>query len=75
QLIYSPAVLPYSCPLIRDKIPLEKPFINATYTVWKHLIQDPLIYDLVDMDSEDLRLTAYPLKENTLPIQSVHSLY
>ena len=22
------------------------------FTVWKHLIKDPLIYDLVEMDSE-----------------------
>ena len=26
--------------------------MKATLTVWKHLIRDPLIYDLVKMDSE-----------------------
>ena len=25
---------------------------EATQTVWKHLIRDPLIFDLVEMDSE-----------------------
>ena len=27
-------------------------FVKATYTVWAHLIRDPLIYDLVEMDSK-----------------------
>ena len=32
---------------------LDEDFIKATLTVWKHLIRDPLIYDLVKMDSEE----------------------
>lgn len=61
KLILSPVELPYTCPLIADKIKLEKGFIRATYTVWKHLIRDPLIYDLVEMDSEDLRFSGKEL--------------
>ncbi len=52
-LIYSTADIPYTCPLIEDGIPLQPSFVKATYTVWKRLIQDPLIYDLVKMDSEN----------------------
>lgn len=43
--------LPYECPLIRDDIHLSEAFVKATYTVWSHLLRDPLIYDLVEMDS------------------------
>ncbi len=55
KLILSPAELPYQCPLITDKMQLQEAFIKATYTVWKHLIKDPLIGDLVNMDSRQLR--------------------
>ena len=51
-LTYSSEDLPYICPLISDKIPLNDSFIKATYTAWKHLLRDPLIFDLVEMDSE-----------------------
>lgn len=61
KLILSPVELPYTCPLIADKMKLEKRFIKATYTVWSHLIRDPLIYDLVEMDSEDLRFSGKEL--------------
>ena len=54
-MILDASPLPYECPLIKDSIPLEHDFVKATYTVWKHLIRDPLIYDLVEMDSQDLR--------------------
>lgn len=55
SLILSPAELPYRCPLITERIPLQESFIKATYTVWKRLIRDPLIFDLVKMDSSALR--------------------
>lgn len=45
--------LPYSCPLISDGIELNEDFIQATYTVWRHLLRDPRIFDLVEADSED----------------------
>ena len=53
QLIYDDAELPYCCPLIEDEVDLEQDFIRATYTVWKHLVRDPLIYDLVALDSRE----------------------
>ena len=51
-MIYQNGPVPYTCPLITDKIPLNDDFVKATYTVWKRLIRDPLIYDLVEMDSD-----------------------
>ncbi len=52
-LIYHSGELPYDCPLINERIPLNHDFIKATYTVWSHLIRDPLIFDLVEMDSDE----------------------
>ena len=51
ELVYNDEELPYECPLIEQQIPLNDDFVKATYTVWSHLIRDPLIYDLVEMDS------------------------
>jgi len=50
-LILYPSELPYSCPLIRDKMPLSPRYIKAVHTVWRRLIQDPLIFDLIRYDS------------------------
>ena len=55
HLIFSPVELPYRCPLITGRVPLQQSFIRATHTVWKRLIKDPLIRDLVGMDSKALR--------------------
>ncbi|MGI6731345.1 MAG: hypothetical protein ACOX5F_05510 [Anaerovoracaceae bacterium] len=55
SLILSPLNLPYECPLVVDKMTLEPSFIQATYTVWKRLIKDPYIRDLVEMDSQGVR--------------------
>ncbi|MBQ1471266.1 MAG: hypothetical protein IIZ34_02785 [Eubacterium sp.] len=51
-LVYNDQELPYDCPLIDEEMPLEESFVRATYTAWSRLIRDPLIYDLVKMDSE-----------------------
>lgn len=51
RLILSPLKLPYKCPLIHQSMELEPRFIRATYTVWTHLLRDPLIWDLVEYDS------------------------
>ncbi|MBK5246326.1 MAG: hypothetical protein JJE49_03525 [Peptostreptococcaceae bacterium] len=56
HLIISPVDLPYICPLIKEHIKLEDEFIKANFTVWKRLIKDPLIYDLVKMDSSSRHL-------------------
>lgn len=53
SLTYNDEALPYSCPLIDQEIPLNDDFVKATYTVWSHLLRDPLIYDLVVMDSRE----------------------
>lgn len=52
-LVYNDVDLPYGCPLIDDEIPLNDDFVQATLTVWKHLIRDQRIYDLVLEDSLD----------------------
>ncbi len=62
HLIYSVSeALPYECPLIKDKTPLEERFIKASYTVWSHLIRDPYILALVDMDSQNIRSLHTPV--------------
>ncbi len=50
-LIKNQEELPYTCPLVANDVELSSSFIQATYTAWSHLIRDPLIYDLVEMDS------------------------
>ena len=50
-MIYQNGPIPYTCPLVSDRIKLNDDFVKATYTVWKRLIEDPLIFDLVEMDS------------------------
>jgi hypothetical protein len=43
--------LPYVCPVIEKRLPLSQDFVRAVFTVWKHLVRDPLIRDLVEYDS------------------------
>jgi hypothetical protein len=45
--------LPYDCPLISQRYHLSEAFIRASYTVWKRLVRDPLIRDLVAYDSKE----------------------
>lgn len=54
HLIYYPHFTPYSCPLIDSRIPLSERFCKATFTVWKRLIEDSLIYDLIKYESSFL---------------------
>ena len=53
HLVLDESEFPYICPIIRDHIKLNDDFINVTYEIWKKLITNPLVYDLVDMDSKD----------------------
>ena len=53
HLVLDETEFPYECPIIRDHIKLNEDFINVTYEIWKMLISNPLVYDLVDMDSKD----------------------
>ncbi len=61
SLVYNDLDLPYRCPLIEDEMPLNDDFVQATFTVWKHLIEDPLIYDLVKEDSLERERAALDL--------------
>ena len=51
-LIYELNESTYICPLIKENVKLNPDFIEKTYSTWKSLIKDKLIYDLVKMDSE-----------------------
>ncbi len=55
MMIYNDNELPYKCPLIENEIPLNDDFVRATRTVWKHLLRDRRIRDMVEQDSELLR--------------------
>ena len=51
HLVLDETEFPYTCPIVRDHIRLNRDFIQVTYEVWMMLISNPLVYDLVDMDS------------------------
>ena len=51
HLIYDVDDLTYQCPIIHEKIDLSEDFLKKTYKMWKRLIEDKLIFDLVKMDS------------------------
>lgn len=54
HLIFENDDLPYSCPLVKNHTnhPLNEDFIETTFKAWKKLIKDPLIHDLVKLDSD-----------------------
>ncbi|MBQ4371343.1 MAG: hypothetical protein II803_02915, partial [Firmicutes bacterium] len=52
SLVYNDFETPYRCPFIEEEIPLNDDFVSVTLEAWRRLIQDPLIYDLVRMDSK-----------------------
>ena len=51
HLVFDESEYPYKCPLIHENIELNEEFIIETYDAWKTLINNPLIYDLISMDS------------------------
>ena len=51
HLIFDESEFPYKCPIVHDHIKLNDDFVNTTYEIWMMLIANPLVYDLVDMDS------------------------
>lgn len=63
HLIFDESEYPYKCPLIHENIELNDDFIKETYDAWKILIKNPLIYDLVSMDSrkKDNKKTVYEI--------------
>lgn len=63
HLILDENEFPYKCSIVNNNIKLNENFIKETYNVWKLLINNPLIYDLIDMDSRsrDNRKTNYDI--------------
>lgn len=51
HLIYDESEYPYKCPLINENIKLNDDFVKETYKVWRLLLNNKLVFDLVDMDS------------------------
>ena len=51
SLVYNDFDTPYRCPLIEEEIPLNDDFVSVTLEAWRRLTEDPLIRDLVRMDS------------------------
>ena len=45
--------LPYLCPLIEDEVELDKDWLATVYDVWQTLLEDPMVHDMVAMDSLD----------------------
>ena len=52
-MILNDLELPYHCPLIEKDMELEPDFLEVTWRCWARLVEDPLIHDLVRMDSEE----------------------
>ncbi len=51
SMVYNDLDVPYRCPLIEEELPLNDDFVETTQLAWERLIRDPLIFDLVRMDS------------------------
>ena len=62
-LVRNDEPLPYICPLIEEHVTLNPDFVQATYTVWKHLVRDPFIFDLIEMDSRLREMEYEPIYE------------
>ena len=62
-MVYNDLDLPYTCPLIEEEIPLNDDFVRVTQEAWERMIRDPLICDLVKMDSEQRESSILELLE------------
>ena len=51
HLVLDASEFPYKCPIIENHIKFRDDFLSETLEVWKILIENPLVYDFVDMDS------------------------
>jgi hypothetical protein len=52
-IIMDPVPVPYSCPLITQKLTLRSQFVQRVYEAWKILLEDSKIRDLVVWDSRE----------------------
>ena len=43
----------YRCPILAERLHLRQDWLEALYLAWRRLLNDPLIYDLVLLDSSD----------------------
>ena len=50
-LILNDMDLPYTCPLIEEEPPLSQEWLKTVYEVWEVLLTDPLVHDMVALDS------------------------
>lgn len=50
-LIYNDMDLPYRCPLIEEEVKLNEDWLRTVYEVWEALLEDPLVHDMVALDS------------------------
>lgn len=62
SLIWETLELPYTCPLIAKKLPLDEDYVTTLFQAWQILIVDPLIRDLVDYDSRNREREAAIIK-------------
>ncbi len=51
-LIYCNFYIPYSCPIMAEKMSLSKDYLKTVFQAWKKLISDPLIRDYVQEVSD-----------------------
>ena len=51
HLILDRSEFPYCCPIVDENMKLNADFIKVTFKVWKILIEDPIVYDLIKYDS------------------------
>lgn len=56
ELVYNYDELPYVCPIIENSMQITEEFYNVTYEIWKELMQEPLIYDLIVWESECVQI-------------------
>lgn len=67
SLIYYPEELPYRCPIIEERIPVRREYLEDLYEAYQLLIQDERVYELIKEDSR-LRI------ESGLPLEVVYPL-
>ncbi len=60
-LIWETLSLPYKCPLITNKAPLNPAFVNGLKQGWELLIEYPLIRDLISWDSRSREKDRHPI--------------
>lgn len=61
HLVIDENEFPYICPIVHDHMKFNEDFLKVTHEVWSMLISNPLVYDLVEMDSRmrDSRKSEY----------------